>query len=164
MDVPVYLICKYFLAVPPTVTQARNQTVQNVDRPVENGTGTVVAFNINRARPAVELKNIVWTFQHIGNESEMILEPSCTMQSANCSDPRYSRYNFSSDLQTLTIYSVRVADYGVFTLTASNPAGRSTETMSMNITGKIASETIIILFIIIMTELYTTSEDSRGGL
>lgn len=125
----LYLIVLFSL-VPPTVVAL------NPLQTVINGTGSVhISFNITRAFPAVELSNIEWSFLHI-NDSEMILDPFCTTNAINCSDDsRYSRYNFSSDLLSLTIYSVRVADYGFFSLTATNPAGNSTQTTNITVHG-----------------------------
>ena len=107
---------------------------------IVNGSETTISFNITRAFPPVELSDIQWTFNFIGNtkEAEVItLDPRCVLEASNCSNERYSRYNFSSDLLTLTIYSTRVADYGLFSLTASNPAGSNTKPFELTINGLI---------------------------
>ena len=107
-----------------------------------NGTETQISFNITRAFPPVQLTDIQWSFVHISNstsvsDTEITLDPTCTVVAANCTDERYLRYNFSSDLLTLTIYSVRVADYGLFVLTATNPAGINTMYSNLTIEGAI---------------------------
>ena len=118
----------YNTIVPPTVISL------DIFQPVLNGTMTTISFNISQASPPVRLTNIQWSFVHVNN-TQVTLEPTCVLPGANCSDERYLRYNFTSDLLTLTIYSIRVADYGQFSLTATNEAGTNTESYSVAVQG-----------------------------
>ncbi len=119
---------------------------------IVNGSETRISFDITRAFPPVELSNIQWKFNYTGNTNKdevITLDPRCVLEASNCSNERYSRYNFSTDLLTLTIYSARVADYGLFSLTASNPAGSNTRPFELTINGliNILLQTFLITFV-----------------
>lgn len=70
----------------------------------------------------------------------MHLNVTCAeMDKAICIDSkRYERYNFmfNHNLTTLTIQDVQVEDYGMFILSASNPAGVSSYNHSLSVIGK----------------------------
>ena len=83
----------------------------------------MLRFAITRAAPLVELRDIVW--MHNG----MRLNTTLLEQQG--------RYNFSHDLQVLTISDVQVSDEGEFTLGASNPAGFNSATTMLTVYGKL---------------------------
>lgn len=86
----------------------------------------VVQFALNdRVFPKVQLSNIHWTYT-TENGSEIL----------NTSFPASGRYNFSSDLLSLTITDLQVVDDGNYTLWATNEAGISSATYNLTVYGK----------------------------
>ena len=83
----------------------------------------MLRFAITRASPLVELTDIVW--MHNGTRLNITL---LELQ---------GRYNFSDDLQMLTISDVQVSDEGEFSLGASNPAGFDSATTNLTVYGKL---------------------------
>lgn len=76
-------------------------------------------FVINQASPLVTPDNIVWTFN--GR-----LVPSNS-----------SHYEFSSDRRSLKIVILTTDDTGLYTMTATNPAGVSSESINLDVQGTV---------------------------
>ena len=107
-------------AVPPSVLVVSADESQKTP---EKGDTVVLRFAITRASPLVELMDIVW--MHNGTRLNITF---LELQ---------GRYNFSDDLQMLTISDVQVSDEGEFTLGASNPAGFDSATTDLTVYGKV---------------------------
>ena len=82
-----------------------------------------VVFTILRASPQVSLENIKWTFTDTNEGSRDI---------TNSTDGRLA---FSGNLQQLTISNISMSDEGMYTLTATNPAGVRSGVVNLNVEG-----------------------------
>lgn len=88
---------------------------------MQKGDTVVIGFSVDRASPLVTLTGIVWT--HNGME-------------LNTTFPQQQgRYNFSDDLQLLTISDLQVSDDGIFSLGAQNPAGLDNAATTLTVHG-----------------------------
>ena len=88
---------------------------------------TTLTFVINRASPDVPPQDISWSFKdRFGSNSRLI----------NGSD---SHYVFSLDWRSLHIVGLSTHDTGTYTLTARNPAGLDSDTISLNVQGTVFS-------------------------
>ena len=103
-------------AVPPVVT--------SVSTALYHLRNSTVSIKFARVFPAVQLSNIQWIYT-TENGSRFL----------NTSFPN-TRYNFSSDLLTLTITNLQVADDGNYTLVALNEAGISNATYNLTVFGE----------------------------
>ena len=117
------LITIIFLStVPPVVTSISSTN------PIYRLRNTTVSieFSLNsRVFPTVQLSNIQWIYST--EKSSEILDTSSS------NNPRY---NFSSNLLSLIITNLQVADDGNYTLMASNEAGIDTATFNLTVYGK----------------------------
>ena len=77
-------------------------------------------FNITQDHPPVTPDGIVWTF----NGTKLNFNNS-------------SRLTFSADRRSLTISRLNLSDEGLFTMTASNPAGSDTASIFVDVEGNI---------------------------
>ena len=106
--------------VPPVVTP-----VSTASHHLRNSTVSI-EFSLNsRVFPAVQLSNIQWIYT-TANGSEIL----------DTSFPNNTRYNFSSNLLSLTITNLQVADDGNYSLMASNEAGIHIATYNLTVFGK----------------------------
>ena len=109
------------VSVPPVVTVMSTADYHLINSAV------VIKFALNdRVFPKVQLNNIQWTYT-TEKGSEIL----------NTSFSPSSHYNFSSDLLSLTITDLQVADDGNYTLWASNEAGVSSATYNVTVYGKV---------------------------
>ena len=76
------------------------------------GDGFKIVFAISNDIPQVLPSDIMWTFTSSLSGLETALDDSA--------DPRFE---FSSDMLTLTVMSASLLDDGVYAVRASNPAG-----------------------------------------
>lgn len=97
---------------------------------VVNQTVTL-SFAIQNASPPVSLKHIKWTFNNT-----VINEGSIP-----------SRFNFSSDLLSLTVSDLKHSDQGSYTLTAVNEAGTNSSAVFLEIQGLNHQQTGICYFV-----------------
>ena len=109
-----------------------------------------IEFSLNsQVFPAVQLTNIRWIYST--ENSSKILDTSSSNN---------TRYNFSSNLLSLTITNLQVADDGNYTLMASNEAGIDTATFNLTVYGKnyvVKKATINLLIIVVISELLVES-------
>ena len=107
-----YHVCFYILA-PPFVQSISPQTIsESITRPI------VLEFNISGDVPPVSLDNIRWTF----NDIELMEDIG-------------GRITFSENRLSLTITNLNLSDEGVYTLTATNPAGSSSASIFLDVQG-----------------------------
>ena len=84
---------------------------------------TTLIFIINQASPDVHPQDVSWSFKDPFNSDSRLI---------NGSD---SHYVFSFDRRSLHIVNLSTHDTGTYTLTARNPAGVSSDTISLNVQG-----------------------------
>ena len=128
------IICSYYITstclstlVPPTVQAANSSLLGVVYRNVS------IVFIILRASPEVSLDNIKWTFTTSSGGSRDI---------TNSTDERLM---FSDNLLQLTIRNISMGDEGMYTLTATNPAGVRSGVVNLSVEGNIFIMTINML-------------------
>ena len=126
--------------VPPTVFNSLSEETYS------KGEEVVISFNILQASPPVELDNINWYFTGVQTGAQEIpLNISCAGINSTCEE-RYKRYNFSSDLTTLTISNTQVKDYGQFRLRAVNAAGANSAVYNLSVQGQNLCLSVIIKY------------------
>lgn len=106
-------MCPFVCVVPPEVVAIET------DDPVTafRDRNVSLDFVINRASPLVIPDNIVWTFK------------GATLPSDS------NRYEFFNNRTSLKIIGLTTADTGVYKLTATNPAGISSESINLDVQG-----------------------------
>ena len=105
---------------------------------VVNGSVTLM-FIIERASPEVLVDSIRWSF--VGSES---------VTSEDITTPSDSRLIVSINRLTLTIYNITNEDEGSYTLTASNSAGISTDTITFSVEGITLMSFVFMIFILLI--------------
>lgn len=111
--------------MPPTVTPVEAELI-GVEARDSRPSEITVSFIIARANPEVEVENITWT-HNVVNGSRRDLAAMLAMSD--------SKYNFSADFRTLTVFNLSFFDAGSIMLTASNEAGTSNATLQLIIHG-----------------------------
>ena len=119
------------LPVAPTVTPGRSEPVIGLLTRDGSPSQINVTFSITRAKPAVELEDIFWTY-HTNENPADTTEVEVLVQNS-------SKYKFSDDLRTLTIFNLSLSDGGVFMLSATNAAGMDSARQELIIHGELAS-------------------------
>ena len=115
----------FLYIVPPVVVVISMSPLGVVNQTV------TLSFAIQDASPPVSLKNIKWTFNNtVINEG---------------STP--SRFNFSSDLLSLTVSDLKHSDQGSYTLFAVNEAGTNSSAVFLEIEGLSDQQTDIYYFV-----------------
>ena len=137
----VYYYCSVFInIVPPTVFNPLSEKTYS------KGEEVVISFSILRASPPVKVDDINWYFTGVqAGAQEMPLNISCAGINSTCEE-RYKRYNFSSDLTTLTISNTQVEDYGQFRLRTANAAGDNSAMYNLSVQGQNLRLSIIIKY------------------
>ena len=107
-----------FYIVPPTVIAIDESVLGVVNR------SAMLGFRIERASPEVDIANIRWT---ITSSTDNSIEDITTSTD--------DRLIFSMDLLTLTIVNITNDDEGVYTLIATNPAGRMSAIVNLSVEG-----------------------------
>ena len=110
--------------MPPTVNPMETELI-GVETRDGRPSEVVVGFTITRAIPEVAVENITWVHNMI-NGSSRDIAALLAMD---------SKYNFSADFRTLTIFNLTFADTGSITFIASNEAGASNATLQLIIHG-----------------------------
>ena len=133
-----YYFSVFINIVPPTVFNTLSEETYS------KGEEVVISFNILQASPPVKLDDINWYFTGVQTGAQEIpLNISCAGINSTCEE-RYKRYNFSSDLTTLTISNTQVEDYGQFQIKAVNAAGDNSAVYNLFVQGQNLCLNIII--------------------
>ena len=109
-----------FIVVVPLVTSTTQTQV------AFRGHNTTLKFNITEASPDVISEDIDWTFtgeRFYGRED--IISDNDT------------RYSFSADRRSLTIFNLTTNDAGEYRLTAKNAAGSNYDALRLDVQGKL---------------------------
>lgn len=112
--------------MPPTVEPGSSGPVIGVETRDGSPSQISVTFSITRAKPAVELDDISWTYR---TKSRNIIDVAAMVSSSR-------KYEFSNDLLTLTIFNLSLSDGGFFTLNATNEAGMDSSNQELVIHGE----------------------------
>lgn len=107
------------------------------------GRSATLSFSVTEDIPPVTPEGIVWMFREMtvgsggsgesgesGDSGEN--EESGEVQ-GHVLDSEYSRYIFSEDRRTLTIFPVHDSDEGLYTLMATNAAGSDSNSISVDV-------------------------------
>ena len=114
--------------MPPTVTPGRSDPVISVLTRDRTPLHVKMTFSITQAKPAVDPKDIFWTYSPKENPADSIDVKALVQNS--------SKYEFSNDFKTLTIFNLGLSDGGVFTLSATNEAGMDSASQELVIHGE----------------------------
>lgn len=115
----------YFSAVPPVVLSAAEEVV------ALEGDSATLQFSIESASPPVQLSDIRWYFQPTGANSTDITQRA-TLPGSNSTGTLV----YSNDRLSLTIGRITPQADGVFTLSATNPAGTTSNSTYLSVEGK----------------------------
>ena len=117
-----------FLPPPPSVPP----TVQAVQRRIVGieMMSVTLAFTISGASPEVQTENIQWTFRDLNGNSFSIPTNSLTTNFSNLTG------NFSGDRLSLTLSGLNNSFEGMYTMTATNEAGRDSAIVELVIEGQ----------------------------
>lgn len=88
-----------------------------------------MTFSITGGESAVEPDDISWTYHTYANEDLEAIDIETLARSS-------SKYEFSYDLRTLTIFNLSLSDGGVFTFSAANVAGMESASQELVIYGE----------------------------
>ena len=113
----------YFSAVPPLVLSAAEEVV------ALEGDSATLQFSIESASPPVQLSDIRWYFQPTGANSTDITQQA-TLPGTS------STLVYSNDRLSLTIGRITRQADGIFTLSATNPAGTTSNSTYLSVESK----------------------------
>ena len=91
----------------------------------QTGEDFKLVFAISNDIPQVSPSDITWTFTSSLSGQETVVDDSADQ-----------RYEFSSDMLTLTVMSGSLLDDGVYTVRANNPAGSDSDSTRVAIYGE----------------------------
>ena len=114
----------YFSAVPPVVLSAAEEVV------ALEGDSATLQFSIESASPPVQLSDIRWYFQPTGANYSTDITQRATLPGSR------STLVYSNDRLSLTIGRITQQADGVFTLSATNPAGTTSNSTYLSVEGK----------------------------
>lgn len=115
------MFCIVILVAPIVVSTQTKEQIAFRDH------NTTLTFIINQASPDVLPQDISWSFKDRFDRHSGLINGS------------HSHYVFSFDRRSLHIVNLSTIDTGTYTLTATNPAGVSSDTISLNVQGTIFS-------------------------
>ena len=116
----------YFSAVPPVVLSAAEEVV------ALEGDSATLQFSIESASPPVQLSDIRWYFQPTGANYSTDITQRATLPGSNSTGTLV----YSNDRLSLTIGRITQQADGVFTLSATNPAGTTSNSTYLSVEGK----------------------------